>query len=159
MSPPNDAVVIFDRVREQVGLRPKDQFAAVANDAALETLPRTINTGLSTLFILVALWLLGGETLADFALALIIGIVVGTTSSVLTAVPLATVLERSSPSGDASVTRTAPVEDSVPSEPALAGTRGSVIAESVTEVSRPSSRVPTIAPRPRKNRGSKGRRR
>lgn len=91
----NDAVVIFDRVREQVRLRPRDPFSAVANDAALETLPRTINTGMSTLFILFALWLLGGETLADFALALIIGILVGTTSSVLTAVPLATVLERS----------------------------------------------------------------
>lgn len=141
----NDAVVIFDRVREQVGLRPKDSFASVANDAALETLPRTVNTGLSTLFILVALWLLGGETLADFALALIIGILVGTLSSVLTAVPLATVLERAAPEDHPMATRREP--------------------EVVAAVAAPSGPVrrPTpapvrkqVTPRPRKNRRPKG---
>jgi SecD/SecF fusion protein len=59
----------------------------------LETLPRTINTGLSTLFILVGLYLLGGDTLADFALALIVGVLVGTYSSVVLATPLAAYLE------------------------------------------------------------------
>lgn len=57
--------------------------------AALLTVPRTINTGLGALFILVALYILGGDTLTDFALALLIGIVVGTYSSVFTATPLA----------------------------------------------------------------------
>jgi len=60
-----------------------------ATDACLQTIPRTINTGLGALFILVALYVLGGETLTDFALALLIGIMVGTYSSVFTATPLA----------------------------------------------------------------------
>jgi SecD/SecF fusion protein len=89
----NDTVVIFDRIREERLLRPKDPFDQVANTAALETLPRTINTGLSTLFILVGLYLLGGDTLADFALALIVGVLVGTYSSVGLATPLAAYLE------------------------------------------------------------------
>jgi SecD/SecF fusion protein len=85
----NDSVVVFDRVRELRRARPKDPLLEVANDACLETVPRTINTGLGALFILVALYVLGGETLTDFALALLIGIVVGTYSSVFTATPLA----------------------------------------------------------------------
>ena len=85
----NDSVVVFDRVRELRRARPKDPLLDVANDACLETVPRTINTGLGALFILVALYVLGGETLTDFALALLIGIVVGTYSSVFTATPLA----------------------------------------------------------------------
>ncbi|HEX2046476.1 MAG TPA: protein translocase subunit SecD [Acidimicrobiales bacterium] len=85
----NDSVVVFDRVRELRRARPKDPFVEVANDACLQTVPRTINTGLGALFILVALYLMGGETLTDFALALLIGIVVGTYSSVFTATPIA----------------------------------------------------------------------
>ena len=90
----NDSVVVFDRIREQRALRPKDSLVEVANDAALQTIPRTINTGLGALFILFALYFLGGETLTDFALALIIGILIGTYSSVFTAAPLVIVLER-----------------------------------------------------------------
>lgn len=93
----NDSVVIFDRVREQLGLRPNDDIADIANDASLQTVPRTINTGLGAIFILVALWLLGGDTLTDFALALLIGIVVGTYSSVFVAAPAAIELERRFP--------------------------------------------------------------
>ncbi len=89
----NDTVVVFDRVREERLKRIRDPLAEVANDAALETLPRTVNTGLSTLFILVTLFMLGGETLTDFALALIVGIVVGTYSSVFAASPVAVALE------------------------------------------------------------------
>lgn len=91
----NDSVVVFDRIRERLLRWPKDSFSQSANEAVLETLPRTIMTGVSTLLILVSLWFLGGETLADFALAMIIGIAVGTYSSVLTAMPVATFLERS----------------------------------------------------------------
>ncbi len=93
----NDSVVIFDRIREYRAKRRKEQVSVVANSACLETLPRTINTGLSTLFILFALFFLGGETLTDFALALIIGIVVGTYSSVFIASPLYVTLERAMP--------------------------------------------------------------
>ena len=89
----NDSVVVFDRIREQRRARSRDAFRDIANDACLHTLPRTLNTGLGALFILVALWVLGGETLADFALALLIGIGVGTYSSVFTATPIAIALE------------------------------------------------------------------
>lgn len=89
----NDSVVVFDRIREQRALRPKEPLARVANGACLQTVPRTINTGLGALFILVALYLLGGETLTDFALALITGILIGTYSSVFTASPVAVALE------------------------------------------------------------------
>jgi SecD/SecF fusion protein len=89
----NDSVVIFDRIREQLRDRVKEPLMTVVNDACLQTIPRTINTGLGALFILVALYFLGGETLADFALALLIGIVVGTYSSVFTAAPVAVALE------------------------------------------------------------------
>jgi len=90
----NDTVVIFDRIREQRNLRSKAPLAEVANDACLQTVPRTINTGMGALFILLALYLLGGETLTDFALALIVGILVGTYSSVFTAAPLVVVYEK-----------------------------------------------------------------
>jgi SecD/SecF fusion protein len=90
----NDSVVVFDRIREQRGLRAQEPLAVVANDACLQTLPRTINTGLGASFILAVLFLFGGETLTDFALALLIGILVGTYSSIFTAAPLAVGLER-----------------------------------------------------------------
>ena len=90
----NDTVVVFDRIREHWGARKGGSFESVANEACLQTIPRTVNTGLGALFILVALYILGGETLTDFALALLIGIVVGTWSSVFTAAPLAVALER-----------------------------------------------------------------
>jgi hypothetical protein len=67
--------------------------AVVANDACLQTIPRTINTGMGALFILFALYFLGGETLTDFALALIVGILAGTYSSVFTASPLVVAFE------------------------------------------------------------------
>ena len=93
----NDSVVVFDRIRERWGERAREPFATVANDACLQTIPRTINTGLGALFILVALYLLGGDTLTDFALALLIGILVGTYSSIFTATPIAVALEKRGP--------------------------------------------------------------
>jgi SecD/SecF fusion protein len=101
----NDSVVVFDRIREQRRLRPTEPLPAVANDACLQTIPRTLNTGLGAIFILAALWFLGGDTLTDFALALLVGIVVGTWSSVFTAAPLAVAAERLSPGGPPPSTR------------------------------------------------------
>ncbi|MER7723013.1 protein translocase subunit SecD [Streptomyces sp. NPDC096323] len=92
----NDSVVVFDRVRELWAKARRQPLAEVANRAVLQTVPRTVNTGMGALFILVALAVLGGDSLADFALALLIGIVVGTYSSVMTAVPAALLLERTS---------------------------------------------------------------
>jgi SecD/SecF fusion protein len=89
----NDSVVIFDRIREKQAERPEEPIALIANEACLQTVPRTINTGLGAIMILTALYVLGGDTLADFALALLIGILVGTYSSVFTATPVAIALE------------------------------------------------------------------
>jgi SecD/SecF fusion protein len=90
----NDTVVIFDRVRERREIDRKRPLAAVTNEALLQTLPRTVNTGMGALFILLALYFLGGATLSDFALALIIGTTVGMYSSVLVASPIFLALER-----------------------------------------------------------------
>jgi SecD/SecF fusion protein len=93
----NDSVVVFDRIREKWTESPGSPFPRVANAAILATLPRTVNTGISTLFILAALLVLGGDSLSDFALALLLGILVGTYSSNFTATPLAIELEARSP--------------------------------------------------------------
>jgi SecD/SecF fusion protein len=97
----NDSVVVFDRIRELVrgqpsgqrGTRRRAPFAEVANRACLQTVPRTVNTGLGAVFILSALALLGGDSLIDFAVALLIGIAVGTYSSMFLATPIAVALE------------------------------------------------------------------
>ncbi|MFD9043961.1 protein translocase subunit SecD [Streptomyces bottropensis] len=90
----NDSVVVFDRVRDLSRADRTSPFAAVANRALLQTLPRTVNTGMGAAFILTALAVLGGDSLADFALALLIGLAVGTYSSMFTATPLAIELHR-----------------------------------------------------------------
>ncbi|WP_445189194.1 protein translocase subunit SecD [Pseudonocardia sp. Cha107L01] len=98
----NDSVVVFDRVREVWSGRPagsrRPPFYRVVGRAVLSTLPRTINTGLSTMVILAALLFLGGDSLADFALALLIGIVAGTASTISVAAPLTIELENRCPS-------------------------------------------------------------
>lgn len=103
----NDSVVLFDRVRELWRNQPRAPFATITNRAVLQTLPRTVNTGMGALFILIPLRTVGGDSLADFALALIVGIVVGTYSSILTAAPLAISLQARSTKG-APPRRTAP---------------------------------------------------
>jgi SecD/SecF fusion protein len=90
----NDSVVVFDRIRERLGQRRHQPLDALVNDACLQTIPRTVNTGLGAMFILVALVVLGGDTLTDFALALLVGILVGTYSSVFVASPLVVAFER-----------------------------------------------------------------
>ncbi|MFI7614502.1 protein translocase subunit SecD [Nonomuraea terrae] len=90
----NDKVVVFDRVRELWAARRREPFAAAVNGAILETMPRTVNTGLGALFILLALTVFGGDSLRDFAIALVAGIVFGTLSSAFVAGPLAIWLGR-----------------------------------------------------------------
>lgn len=96
----NDTVVVFDRVREmrrdrggQVKSAGSGSLASVIDDAVVQTLPRTVNTGMGVLFVLAALAVLGGDSLADFSLALLCGVVFGMASTVLTAAPLAVTLE------------------------------------------------------------------
>lgn len=87
----NDTVVVFDRIRERWwGSKPEDKFIDISNTAAIETIPRTVNTGLGSMFILAALVFLGGDSLQDFAIALLVGLVVGTYSSVIVATPILT---------------------------------------------------------------------
>ena len=93
----NDTVVVFDRIRERWRASRDKSFIEVANRACIETMPRTVNTGLGAMFILAALAILGGDSLQDFAIALLVGLVVGTYSSVFTATPLLTYLQERSP--------------------------------------------------------------
>jgi SecD/SecF fusion protein len=95
----NDTVVVFDRVRENWTAEPKAPFARISNTSVLQTVPRTINTGLGAMFILAALTVLGGSSLTSFALALLMGLVIGTYSSVFTATPLAVVFQARAKSG------------------------------------------------------------
>ncbi|MFZ3566609.1 protein translocase subunit SecD [Streptomyces sp. BH097] len=88
----NDSVVLFDRIRELLGKGRGTPFARLTNDAILQTLPRTVNTGMGAVLILASLAVLADDSLTDFALALLIGVTVGTYSSVFTASPLAVVM-------------------------------------------------------------------
>lgn len=94
----NDTVVVFDRIREQRRRRTSDNFARIVSDACAQTFPRTLNISMSALFILLALYLFGGDTLSDFGLALSTGVIVGIYSSVMIAAPIAVLLERWKPS-------------------------------------------------------------
>lgn len=85
----NDSVVVFDRIRELCRRDRKAPLRQTTNQAILQTLPRTVNTGMGAVLILASLALLGGASLTDFATALLIGLAVGTYSSVFTAAPLA----------------------------------------------------------------------
>ncbi|MEU5690345.1 protein translocase subunit SecD [Actinosynnema sp. NPDC020468] len=90
----NDSVVVFDRVRElKRTAGRKTAYRSLVSTAVLQTVPRTVNTGIGVLFVLAALLVLGDGSLADFATALLIGVVAGTVSTVLTAAPVAIALE------------------------------------------------------------------
>ncbi|MDR2040373.1 MAG: protein translocase subunit SecDF [Bacteroidales bacterium] len=84
----NDTVIIFDRIREYVTLYPKRSMKETYNAAINSTLGRTMNTSLSTMFVLFIIFLFGGEMIRGFAFALLVGIMVGTYSSIFTAAPI-----------------------------------------------------------------------
>lgn len=108
----NDTVVVFDRIRERWwASRPGDSFNAIANKATVETVPRTINTGLGTTFILLALAIFGGDSLRDFSIALLVGLTVGTYSSVFAATPLLTYMQPKWPMSRVKKERTARAPD------------------------------------------------
>jgi preprotein translocase subunit SecF len=81
----NDTVVIYDRIRETIKLHPEQPIAEVVDDAVNQTLSRSINTTLTTLLTLTAIFLFGGETLHYFSLALIVGFIMGAYSSIFIA--------------------------------------------------------------------------
>lgn len=89
----NDTIVVFDRIREHTRDNRDRPLRGVVNEAILATLPRTINTGLGAMFILAALSVLGGDSLTDFSVALLIGLSIGMLSTIFTASALAVLLE------------------------------------------------------------------
>lgn len=84
----HDTVVVYDRIRESQKRFPKANFIDLVNKAITETLSRSLNNSLTIIFMLLALWLMGGETIKWFIFALLIGTISGTYSSTFTAVPL-----------------------------------------------------------------------
>ncbi len=85
----NDTVVVFDRIREYLGLYPKRSLKENVNNAINSTLSRTINTSGTTLVTLLAIFFFGGETIRGFIFALIVGVVVGTAATIFIATPMA----------------------------------------------------------------------
>ena len=85
----NDTVVIFDRIREYITLYPKRDMRENINNAICSTLSRTINTSGTTLVTLLAIFIFGGETIRGFVFALLVGVIIGTYSSVFIATPIA----------------------------------------------------------------------
>lgn len=84
----NDTVVIFDRIREFAGIHTKWAYTEVVDKALSSTLGRTINTSLTTLLVMLAIFLFGGDSIKGFMFALIVGVVVGTYSSLFVATPI-----------------------------------------------------------------------
>jgi len=90
----NNTVVVFDRIRENVSRHIRPDFAEIVNDSLIETLGRCLNTALTTLFVLLALFLFGGATIHYFVLVLILGVIIGTYSSVCISSQLLVVWEK-----------------------------------------------------------------
>ena len=92
----NDTVVIFDRIREEKTLYPKRDLVTSINSALNSTLPRTINTGQSTIIVLLCILLLGAESVRSFAFAMLFGVIIGTFSTLFVATPIAYEIQRRS---------------------------------------------------------------
>jgi preprotein translocase subunit SecF len=90
----NNTVVVFDRIRENVSRHIKPDFSEIVNDSLIETLGRCLNTALTTLFVLLALFLFGGATIHYFVLVLLLGVIIGTYSSICISSQFLVVWER-----------------------------------------------------------------
>jgi preprotein translocase subunit SecF len=84
----NDTIIVYDRIRENMGKHAKEGFSAIVNRSVNETLSRTILTSGTTLLVVLALFIFGGGVIHNFAFALLVGIIVGTYSSIFIASPL-----------------------------------------------------------------------
>jgi len=87
-------VVIFDRIRENVSRHISPDFGVTVNSSIVETLGRCLNTSLTTLFVILALFLFGGATIHHFVLVLLLGVIIGTYSSICISSQLLVVWER-----------------------------------------------------------------
>ena len=92
----NDTIVIFDRIRENIKSSKKESYNTIVNNSVNESLSRTIVTSLTTFLVVFVLWLFGGEVIHNFALAMIIGVIVGTYSSIYIASPIVIQLHENS---------------------------------------------------------------
>ena len=90
----NDTVVVFDRIRETISLYPKRDRYQVINDALNSTLSRTFNTSLTTLVVVLCIFILGGATIRSFTFAILLGIIIGTYSTLFVATPIAYELQK-----------------------------------------------------------------
>ncbi|MBW2654005.1 MAG: protein translocase subunit SecF, partial [Deltaproteobacteria bacterium] len=85
----NDTIIVFDRIRENIkGVKTSETFPALFNQSINQTLSRTILTSVTTLVVLIPLYFLGGEIIHNFAFAMIIGVLIGTYSSIFVASPV-----------------------------------------------------------------------
>jgi SecD/SecF fusion protein len=84
----NDTVIIFDRIRENLGLHHHRMTEKLLNESLSETLSRTLNTSFTTLIVLISIFIFGGETIRGFVFAILVGIFVGTYSSLFIAAPI-----------------------------------------------------------------------
>lgn len=92
----NDTVVVFDRIRETIGLYPKRDRYQVINDALNSTLSRTLNTSLTTFVVVLCIFILGGNTIRSFTFAIALGVIVGTYSTLFVATPIAYEIQKRS---------------------------------------------------------------
>lgn len=90
----NDTVVVFDRVREMIGLHPKQDRGEVINHSLNLTLTRTIMTSATTALVLLCIFILGGETIRSFTFAMLFGVIIGTLSTIYVATPIAYTMQR-----------------------------------------------------------------
>ena len=84
----NDTIIIFDRIREQIVSSNENEFSAVINDAVTRTLSRTVLTSLMTFLVVLTLYLFGGEIIHPFSYTMLIGVIIGTYSSIFVAAPM-----------------------------------------------------------------------
>ncbi|MBV9867442.1 MAG: protein translocase subunit SecF [Abitibacteriaceae bacterium] len=158
----NDSVVIFDRIRENLRARRKEPFNTIVNDSLLETMSRSINTGLTVLIMLFALLLLGGESIYNFVLAMLVGITSGLYSSIFNASMVLTAWHswdekkaaaaRAARGAVRGPGRTVTVRDTAPgqraSQPAFAGVNRPGLATSPRVTNGASVAARDTAPRP-----------
>lgn len=90
----NDTVVVFDRVRENVGLYPKQDFFTTINKSINSTLGRTVMTSATTLLVLLCIFILGGDAIRSFVFAMLLGVIIGTLATIYIASPVAYLTNR-----------------------------------------------------------------
>ncbi|MCH7760687.1 protein translocase subunit SecF [candidate division TA06 bacterium] len=93
----NDSIVVSDRIRENIRLMRKEPFSKIVNNSINQTLSRTVITGVTTFIVLIILFFFGGEVIHDFSIALLVGVVVGTYSSIFVVAPIVVEWEKFSP--------------------------------------------------------------